>query len=186
MSRLIGWKMTWKCLRLRDKSRSRTRTMNSPSRIATMIHTDRNLVSETSISMSSIKPPTRFTRRLRSIVLPNIQSSSFSKLFKAHTRQPLVNSLGLVHRAADPRTTYTVIAGCVRFKNKVVGGVYMVWFMIWLEIVWLTLWLGRIIAKCIPWPMGLVSGLFTNNGKKWRDMGKQLELPASLFSGGLQ
>ncbi len=29
--------------------------------------------------------------------------------------------------------------------------------------------------------MGLVSSLFTNNGKKWRDMGKQLEIPATIF-----
>jgi small-conductance mechanosensitive channel len=62
-----------------------------------------------------------------------------------------------------------------------VGGVRLVWFSIWLEIVWLTLWLGRIIAKSIPYPLGLVSSLFTNNSKKWRDLGKQLEVPATLF-----
>ena len=33
----------------------------------------------------------------------------------------------------------------------------------------------------IPWPLGLVSSLFTNNSKKWRDMGKQLEIPATVF-----
>ena len=27
----------------------------------------------------------------------------------------------------------------------------------------------------------MISSLFTNNGKKWRDMGKQLEIPATLF-----
>ncbi|KAK5940464.1 hypothetical protein PMZ80_006879 [Knufia obscura] len=62
-----------------------------------------------------------------------------------------------------------------------VGGVELLWFGVWLEIIWLTLWAGRIIAKCIPWPLGLVSSLFTNNAKKWRDLGKQLELPATLF-----
>ncbi|KAG9808083.1 hypothetical protein KCU98_g22228, partial [Aureobasidium melanogenum] len=50
-----------------------------------------------------------------------------------------------------------------------------------LEIVWLTLWAGRLLAKCLPYPIGLVSTIFTNNSKKWRDMGKQLELPATLF-----
>lgn len=62
-----------------------------------------------------------------------------------------------------------------------VGGVELLWFMIWLEIVWLTLWAGRLLAKCLPFPIGLFSSLFTNNSKKWRDMGKQLELPATLF-----
>ncbi|RMD41609.1 hypothetical protein DV735_g3521, partial [Chaetothyriales sp. CBS 134920] len=66
-------------------------------------------------------------------------------------------------------------------QNANVGGVKLAWFGIWLEIVWLTLWAGRLLAKMIPWPMGLVSSLFTNNAKKWRDLGKQLEIPATLF-----
>jgi small-conductance mechanosensitive channel len=74
-----------------------------------------------------------------------------------------------------------LLLGIFVFPRAHVGGVHLTWFMIWLEIVWLSLWAGRIIAKCLPWPIGLVSGLFTNNSKKWRDMGKQLELPATLF-----
>jgi small-conductance mechanosensitive channel len=53
--------------------------------------------------------------------------------------------------------------------------------MIWLQIVWLTLWCGRIISKLLPAPIGLVATLFTNNSKKWRDMGKQLEVPCTIF-----
>jgi hypothetical protein len=33
----------------------------------------------------------------------------------------------------------------------------------------------------IPVPMGMISSLFTNNSKKWRDLGKALEVPATLF-----
>ena len=62
-----------------------------------------------------------------------------------------------------------------------VGGVELLWFGVWLEIVWLTLWGGRMLAKLIPFPLGLISSLFTNNSKKWRDLGKQLEVPATLF-----
>ncbi|KUJ11313.1 uncharacterized protein LY89DRAFT_689191 [Mollisia scopiformis] len=74
-----------------------------------------------------------------------------------------------------------LLLGLLVFKQTTVGGVRLFWFGIWLEIVWLTLWLGRIIAKMIPYPMGLVSSLFTNNSKKWRDLGKALEVPATLF-----
>jgi small-conductance mechanosensitive channel len=70
-------------------------------------------------------------------------------------------------------------------KRACVGGVQLLWFSIWLEIVWLTLWAGRLASIMIPWPMGLVSSLFTNNSKKWRDLGKQLEIPATLFFWGL-
>ncbi|KAF2146563.1 uncharacterized protein K452DRAFT_241420 [Aplosporella prunicola CBS 121167] len=74
-----------------------------------------------------------------------------------------------------------LLLGALKFKDANVGGVELVWFCIWLEIAWLTLWAGRLLAKCLPWPIGLLSSLVTNNGKKWRDMGKQLELPATLF-----
>ncbi|KAH9879377.1 hypothetical protein J1614_002816 [Plenodomus biglobosus] len=74
-----------------------------------------------------------------------------------------------------------LLLGALVFEDAHVGGVKLSWFSIWLMIVWLTLWAGRVLAKMLPWPIGLVSSLFTNNSKKWRDMGKQLELPATLF-----
>ncbi|CAL3966245.1 hypothetical protein PZA11_002958 [Diplocarpon coronariae] len=81
--------------------------------------------------------------------------------------------------------TIPIIIGFVTFEDASVGGVKLAWFGIWLEIVWLTLWLGRLIAKSLPYPMGLISSLFTNNSKKWRDLGKALEIPATLFFWGL-
>lgn len=66
-------------------------------------------------------------------------------------------------------------------QNANVGSVKLLWFGIWLQIVWLTLWAARISAKCLPFPFGLVASLFTNNSKKWRDFGKQLELPLTIF-----
>ncbi|KAI9731964.1 MAG: hypothetical protein M1834_004415 [Cirrosporium novae-zelandiae] len=74
-----------------------------------------------------------------------------------------------------------LLLGALLFKESSVGGVRLLWFSIWLEIVWLTLWGGRIAAKMIPWPLGVVASLFTNNEKKWRDLGKQLEVPATIF-----
>ncbi|KAL2036836.1 hypothetical protein N7G274_010379 [Stereocaulon virgatum] len=74
-----------------------------------------------------------------------------------------------------------LMLGGLVFKRATVGGVRLLWFCVWLEVVWLTLWGGRITAKALPWPVGLVSSMFTNNSKKWRDMAKQLEIPATLF-----
>ncbi|KAF2172588.1 hypothetical protein M409DRAFT_17819 [Zasmidium cellare ATCC 36951] len=74
-----------------------------------------------------------------------------------------------------------LLLGVLKWKNAVVGGVYLLWFSVWLEIVWLSLWAGRLLAKSLPLPIGLVASFFTNNAKKWRDMGKQLELPATIF-----
>ena len=74
-----------------------------------------------------------------------------------------------------------LLIGALVFKRATVGGVRLLWFCVWLEVVWLTLWGARIVAKSLPWPVGLVSSIFTNNSKKWRDMCKQLEIPATLF-----
>lgn len=74
-----------------------------------------------------------------------------------------------------------LLLGALVFTDQTVGDVEMMWFCVWLEIVWLTLWLGRIIAKCIPYPMGIISSIFSNADKMWRDLGKQLEVPISLF-----
>lgn len=37
-----------------------------------------------------------------------------------------------------------LLLGALRFPNANVGGVKLTWFAIWLEIVWLTLWAGRV------------------------------------------
>lgn len=37
-----------------------------------------------------------------------------------------------------------LLLGALLFKNASVGGVELAWFSIWLEIVWLTLWAGRV------------------------------------------
>ncbi|KAE8378447.1 Mechanosensitive ion channel-domain-containing protein [Aspergillus bertholletiae] len=74
-----------------------------------------------------------------------------------------------------------LLVGALAYPDANVGGVELLWFSVWLEIVWLTLWAGRIVAKCIPVAAGLLASIFTNNAKKWRDMAKQLELHATFF-----
>ncbi|KAH8674697.1 Mechanosensitive ion channel-domain-containing protein [Tricladium varicosporioides] len=112
---------------------------------------------------------------------PENPSTNFAKIFKRiHNSSWLVRYFFYI----TPLTILLLIPllfGLLLFKETTVGGVRLFWFGIWLEIFWLTLWAARIIAKCIPYPMGLIASIFTNNAKKWRDLGKQLELPATLF-----
>lgn len=37
-----------------------------------------------------------------------------------------------------------LLLGGLVFKDANVGGVYLMWFMVWLEVVWLSLWAGRV------------------------------------------
>jgi hypothetical protein len=40
-----------------------------------------------------------------------------------------------------------LLVGALKYPNASVGGVKLMWFAIWLEIVWLTLWAGRVSRR---------------------------------------
>ncbi|KAF1810693.1 hypothetical protein P152DRAFT_467720 [Eremomyces bilateralis CBS 781.70] len=112
---------------------------------------------------------------------PENPSTNFAKVFKKiHGSNFLVRYVTYI----TPIVLIILIPlllGVFVFEEATVGGVRLMWFCIWLEIVWLTLWAGRILAKGLPYPIGMISSLFTNNAKKWRDMGQELEFSATLF-----
>ncbi|KAI0392848.1 hypothetical protein F5Y17DRAFT_338576 [Xylariaceae sp. FL0594] len=62
------------------------------------------------------------------------------------------------------------------------GGVQLLWFGIWLEVVWLSLWAARIVTSAMPYVLGLAAKISgQGHFSKWRDIGRQLELPLALF-----
>lgn len=62
------------------------------------------------------------------------------------------------------------------------GGVKLLWFGIWLEVVWLSLWVTRMLAAIMPFTFGLIANTVgSSDGKKWHDIGSQLEFPTALF-----
>jgi small-conductance mechanosensitive channel len=80
-----------------------------------------------------------------------------------------------------------VLLGTYRFngvKDAVggVGGVYLMWFGIWLEIVWCSLWVTRMITNLIPPLFHSVAKMAgSTNAHKWRDIGQRLELHTAMF-----
>lgn len=75
---------------------------------------------------------------------PANPSTKFAKVFKKiHNSSFLVRYFCYI----TPLTLLLLIPllfGLLLFKNATVGGVELFWFGIWLEIVWLTLWAGRV------------------------------------------
>lgn len=62
------------------------------------------------------------------------------------------------------------------------GGLQLLWFGIWLEIVWCSLWASRIIVATLPFWFGLGAKIVgSGNHKKWKDIGRQMEMPTALF-----
>ncbi|KAH7008505.1 Mechanosensitive ion channel-domain-containing protein [Ilyonectria destructans] len=80
-----------------------------------------------------------------------------------------------------------VLLGALAFNTKDravggTGGVYIMWFGIWLEIVWGSLWVSRMITSLMPWTFQAVAKLFgSTTSKKWRDIGAELDLHTALF-----
>ncbi|KAM0256867.1 hypothetical protein ACHAQJ_004687 [Trichoderma viride] len=62
------------------------------------------------------------------------------------------------------------------------GGVQCMWFGIWLEIVWCSLWVTRMITNLIP-PLfhSIARMVGSTNAHKWRDIGQRLELHTAMF-----
>ncbi|KAI1470040.1 uncharacterized protein F4812DRAFT_310876 [Daldinia caldariorum] len=62
------------------------------------------------------------------------------------------------------------------------GGVDLMWFGIWLEVVWLSLWAARIVTSILPFAVGIVAKILGSGySKKWREVARQLELHTALF-----
>lgn len=62
------------------------------------------------------------------------------------------------------------------------NGVNLMWFGIWLEVLWGTLWVSRMVTSLMPLVFGgLAIVLGSSNHKKWKDIGFQLEFHTALF-----
>lgn len=62
------------------------------------------------------------------------------------------------------------------------GGLKLLWFGIWLEIVWCSLWASRILVSALPYLFGYGAKLVgSTNYRKWKDIGRQMEISSTLF-----
>ncbi|KAL1862558.1 hypothetical protein Daus18300_008517 [Diaporthe australafricana] len=62
------------------------------------------------------------------------------------------------------------------------GGLKLLWFGIWLEVVWCSLWASRILVSMLPFLHGLAAKMVgSSNHKKWKDIGRQMEMPTAGF-----
>lgn len=62
------------------------------------------------------------------------------------------------------------------------GGVQLVWFGVWLLVLWLSLWAARMVTAILPWTMYFVAyAIGSGNPRKYRDIGRHLEIHAALF-----
>ncbi|KAL8826032.1 MAG: hypothetical protein Q9170_007564 [Blastenia crenularia] len=78
-----------------------------------------------------------------------------------------------------------IIIGATAKQDVSLGGVRIVWFFTWLEIVWLSLWVSKLFAKALPYVFRFLCGIVSSGTRKYMLVLKALEIPLSLVGWAL-
>ncbi len=73
-----------------------------------------------------------------------------------------------------------IVIGATAAPEAVIGGVRIVWFFTWLEIVWLSIWVSKLVARSLPWVFQFLCGIVSSGTRKYALVLKSLEIPLSL------
>ena len=61
-----------------------------------------------------------------------------------------------------------------------IGGVRLVWFFSWVEIIWLSIWVSKIVAHYLPYLFQIFAGVVSSGVRKYSLVIRALEIPLSL------
>ncbi|KAF3910477.1 hypothetical protein ABW20_dc0109280 [Dactylellina cionopaga] len=73
-----------------------------------------------------------------------------------------------------------IIVGATAAPGAELGGVRIVWIFAWTEIVWCSLWVSKIVAKCLPIAFRTLVGVVSSGTRKYYMVIQQLEVPLSM------
>lgn len=73
-----------------------------------------------------------------------------------------------------------IIIGATAARKSRIGGIRIVWFFSWIEIVWLSLWVSKLAAKTVPWIFQFLCGIVSSGTRKYVVVLQALEIPLSL------
>ncbi|KAF3916318.1 hypothetical protein ABW21_db0203931 [Orbilia brochopaga] len=73
-----------------------------------------------------------------------------------------------------------IIVGATAALNARIGGVRLVWFFAWLEIVWCSLWISKLAAKLLPILFRHLIGVVSTGTRKYYMVIQQLEFPLTM------
>lgn len=73
-----------------------------------------------------------------------------------------------------------IIIGATAARHAAIGGVRIVWFFTWIEVLWLSLWVSKAIAHYIPSVFQLLCGIVSSGTRKYALILTALEMPISL------
>jgi len=70
--------------------------------------------------------------------------------------------------------------GATAAPGAKIGGVRIVWFFSWIEIIWISLWASKIVAHFLPYVFQTIIGVVNSGIRKYAMVLKALEIPLSL------
>lgn len=73
-----------------------------------------------------------------------------------------------------------IIIGATIAQNATLGGVRIVWIFAWLECVWLSLWVSKLVAKFLPVVFQFLCGIVSSGTRKYALLIDALEIYLSL------
>lgn len=70
-----------------------------------------------------------------------------------------------------------IIVGATAAPDAKIGGVGLPWFFTWIEVVWVSLWVCKLVAKVIPFVFQFLCGIVSAGTRKYALILRNLELP---------
>lgn len=73
-----------------------------------------------------------------------------------------------------------IIVGATAAPNARIGGTRLTWFFTWIEIVWCSIWISKMIAHYLPFLFQFIVGVVSSGTRKYALILAALEIPLSL------
>ena len=76
-----------------------------------------------------------------------------------------------------------LVLGATVFPNARIGGrsgVKLLWFFVWVEVVWVSLWVSKLVAQFLPYLFQFLCGVVSPGTRKYASILIKLEIPLSL------
>ncbi|EED18543.1 serine/threonine protein kinase [Talaromyces stipitatus ATCC 10500] len=73
-----------------------------------------------------------------------------------------------------------IIIGTTAAPHAAIGGVRICWFFTWIEVIWISLWVSKIVAHFLPFLFQFFAGFVSPGTKKYALILRSLEIPLSL------
>jgi hypothetical protein len=73
-----------------------------------------------------------------------------------------------------------VLGATVAKDTRVNGDIRILWVFTWVEIVWVGLWISKLVAKSTPYIFQFLCGIVSSGTRKYKLVLKNLEIPLSL------